>query len=193
MLRLSSRRRRSRCLVAVSAAAMLACGPASPSRRCRTCSRACSARPTGSRSAEAVTLDNVSIDLGFAVYRMPKIEFSGVNLPRAELQRLFDKSVAEPVGPRLAKLSAKQVQVPELIVEQQVGGERQITRYRDIVVDDIANGRIASAVKHQRRLRAEGCRRPGRPRARWDGSRCPTSTCRRRPGPIPSAPAAPPS
>jgi hypothetical protein len=145
MLRLSSRRRRSRCLVAVSAAAMLACGTGVAVAQMQNLQQGLQRATDRLGSAEAVTLDNVSIDLGFAVYRMPKIEFSGVNLPRAELQRLFDKSVAEPVGPRLAKLSAKQVRVPELIVEQQVGGERQITRYRDIVVDDIANGRIASA------------------------------------------------
>jgi hypothetical protein len=134
----------------VSAAAMLACGVGQPKvgvafAQMQGLQQGLQRATDRLGGAETVALDNVSIDLGFAVYRLPKIEFSGVNLPRTELQRLFDKNVSEPVGPRLAKLSAKQVRVPELIVEQQVGGERQVTRYRDIVVDNIANGRIASA------------------------------------------------
>jgi hypothetical protein len=103
-------------------------------------------RATETLAPGAVAIENVSIDVGFAVYRMPRVEFSGANLSKAELQGLFDKSAPAPLAPRLAKLSAKQVKVPELIVEQQVGGERQVTRYRDLVIDNIANGRMASAV-----------------------------------------------
>jgi hypothetical protein len=138
-----SRRLRFAGFVMVASAAALACGVASAQMQQLQQGLQ---RAIPGIASDAVTLENVSIDVGFAVYRIPKIEFSGANLSKAELQGLFDGKAADPLAPRLAKLSAKQVKVPELIVEQQVGGERQITRYRDIVVDTIANGRMASAV-----------------------------------------------
>jgi hypothetical protein len=150
MLRVPARRLRFICYGMVSTAAMLACGMERAeigvaSAQIQGLQQGLQRATERLGGAETVALDNVAIDLGFAVYRMPNIEFAGVNLSRAELLTLFDKNAPGPVGPRLARLSAKQVKVPELIVEQQVGGERQITRYRDIVVDNIANGRIASA------------------------------------------------
>jgi hypothetical protein len=165
MLGVRSRRLRFICLGIVSTAAVLATGADLPSIDNSANTGHLNATTTGAAhaqfpslqeglrraterlgGAEAVTLENLSIDVGFAVYRIPRIEFAGVNLSRAELLSLFDKNAAEPVAPRLARLSAKQVKVPELIVEQQVGGDRQITRYRDLVIDNVTNGRIASAV-----------------------------------------------
>jgi hypothetical protein len=150
MLRVSLRRLRFIGFGMVSAAAMLVCGMERAEigvalAQMQGLQQGLQRATERLGAAETVALDNLSIDLGFAVYRMPKIEFDGASLSRAELLALFDKNVSAPIGPRLARLSAKQVRVPELIVEQQVGGERQITRYRDIVVDNITNGRIASA------------------------------------------------
>src|SRR5829696_6684877 len=108
MLRVAARRLRFICYGMVSTAAMLACGME------RAEIGVASAQIQGVQraterlgGAETVALDNVAIDLGFAVYRMPNIEFAGVNLSRAELLTLFDKNAPGPVGLRLARLSAK--------------------------------------------------------------------------------------
>jgi hypothetical protein len=98
----------------------------------------------GVGGAETVTLDNVVLDLGFATYRMPKVEVSGSSLSRAELMGLFDRNAGD-LPARLARFSAKQVRIPELVVEQTFANQRQVTRYRAIAVDGVAQGRVAAA------------------------------------------------
>jgi hypothetical protein len=110
----------------------------------------------GVAGGNSVTLDNLTLDYGGAVVRVPKIEFSGASLTRAELLALFDKNATEPLSPRLAKLSAKRVSVPELVVEQQVGPQRQVTRYRNLVASDIVSGRAASIVSEGAAFEAKG-------------------------------------
>lgn len=139
-----SRRFRSGCLGLLSAAALLAAAEGPALAQLQSLQEGLKRATEGLARTDTVVLDNVAIDLGFVTYRMAKIEFSGVNLPRAELAALFDKNATEPLAARLARVSAKQIAVPELVVEQQVGGERQVTRYRDMVFADVANGRAAS-------------------------------------------------
>src|SRR5688572_21654580 len=78
------------------------------------------------------TLDNVMIVLGGITYRLPSIAFSGASLSRAELMSLFDAAAGEPVGPRLARLSAREIRIPEVRIEQELGGAKQVTVYRDV-------------------------------------------------------------
>jgi hypothetical protein len=104
---------------------------------------------------ETVTLDDVRLDLGFATYRMPKIEVSGSSLSRAELIGLFDKSAGE-LPAWLARLSAKQIRIPELVVEQTLGGQRQVTRYRSIAIDTVTQGRVATASSEGASFEAKG-------------------------------------
>ena len=54
----------------------------------------------GIGAGETVTLDDVTLDLGFATYRMPKVEVAGSSLSRAELMGLFDKNASEPLAAR---------------------------------------------------------------------------------------------
>jgi hypothetical protein len=93
---------------------------------------------------DAVLLDNIALDLGYATYRIARVEFSESNLSRAELMALFEGRPGEPIGARLARLSAQEMRIPELRVEQDVGGAKQVAVYRDVVGRDIVNGRIAS-------------------------------------------------
>jgi hypothetical protein len=91
-----------------------------------------------------ITLENVTIELGAVTYRLPKIAFSGAGLARAELASLFDSRSPEPIGPRLARLSARAATIPEVRIEQNYTGAKQVTVYRDVVGRDIVGGRIAS-------------------------------------------------
>lgn len=95
------------------------------------------------QSAETVTLENVTLDLGYVSYKAPRIEFSGVSLSRAELAGFFDLTVTEPLAPRLARLSAKEIVAPEVVVEQK-GANRSVTRYRNVVARDVVQGRMGS-------------------------------------------------
>jgi hypothetical protein len=115
----------------------------------------------GIGAGETVTLDDVTLDLGFATYRMPKVEFSGSSLARAELMSLFDKNASEPLAARVGRLSAKEIRVPELVVEQTFANQRQTTRYRNIVVAEVAKGRIASATSESGTMEMKGGKSPG--------------------------------
>ncbi|HEX5867409.1 MAG TPA: hypothetical protein VFY72_06840 [Beijerinckiaceae bacterium] len=92
--------------------------------------------------AADLTLENVTFAAAGATYRLPRVVFSGSSLSRADLVALFD--AREAAGARLARLSAREVSIPELRIEQASTGGRQITVYRDLVARDITGGRIAS-------------------------------------------------
>lgn len=96
------------------------------------------------QSPDEVTLDNLTLEVGGTTYRIPRIDFTGVSLSRADLMSLFAAGAGEPIASRLAKLSARRVVVPELTVEDLAGGERQVRRYRNLVASGVAGGRIAS-------------------------------------------------
>ena len=106
--------------------------------------------------AGAVTLQNVTLDLGSIVYRIPKAELVGTSLSQAELAALFDKSAAEPLSARLARLSARQVTIPELVMTQRVGEGSRSTVYRDVVARDIVNGRFAALASAGARIEIAG-------------------------------------
>ena len=158
MNRVFSRRVRYSCLAAVSGAAILAAGVSVPTvhdvsislgdgQRLQIGTVRGGASLIGvalAQSADSVTLENVTLDLGHLVYKAPRIEFSGVTLSRAELAGLFDLSVTEPVAARLARLSAKEIVVPELVTEQKAGPNRSVARYRNVVARDVVQGRMAS-------------------------------------------------
>lgn len=101
---------------------------------------------TPALAAETVRLDDVVVEAGAAIYRMPRIELSGSSLDRAQLMTLFNRKAPEPLAQRLSALSASAVTIPELAVEQAVPGGRQTVIYRDIALTDIAAGRIGAMV-----------------------------------------------
>jgi hypothetical protein len=93
--------------------------------------------------SDAVALDDVVLTLGPMTYKAKRIEFTGVTSSRADIDALFDKASTEPLAARLARISAKQITVPELVSEQAVGKEVQRGVQKNLVATDIRNGRIA--------------------------------------------------
>jgi hypothetical protein len=158
MNRALSRRVRYSCLAAVSGAAIIAGGLPAPTlndvslslgngQRLEIGTVRIGASLIGvalAQSADSVTLENITLDLGYISYKAPRIEFSGVNLGRAELAALFDMNTPEPLAPRLAKLSAKEIVAPEVVTEQKDGPNAGVARYRNVVARDVVEGRIAS-------------------------------------------------
>jgi hypothetical protein len=103
-----------------------------------------------------ITLENVTLELGAITYRLPRIGFSDVSLSRAELTALFEGPAGEALAPRLARLTAREVRIPELRIEQAFGGVRQVTIYRDVVARDVVNGRVAALASAGATLETEG-------------------------------------
>jgi hypothetical protein len=103
-----------------------------------------------------VTLENVAVEAAGSIYRAPRVILSGASVSREEFARLLDPNAAEPLAPRLARLSAKRVTIPELRVEQKLAGDTQVTRYRDVVLSDIVDGRIGSGTSEGATLETKG-------------------------------------
>jgi hypothetical protein len=96
------------------------------------------------QSAESFSLDNVSFTFGSTTYEAKRIDFSGVGSSRAEIEALFSSNSTEPMESRLRRISAKQITIPEARVKQTLGKETQTTTYRNTVITDVSQGRIAS-------------------------------------------------
>ena len=169
MNRAFSRRVRYSCLVGVSGAAILAAGISTPTVHDVSVSLGDGTRleigtvrggasfigMALAQSAETVTLENVTLDLGHLSYKAPRIEFSGVSLSRAELAAFFDLTVTEPLATRLARLSAREIVAPEVITEQKGGPNRSVARYRNVVARDVVRGRMASLTSDGASIEAE--------------------------------------
>lgn len=98
------------------------------------------------QSADAFSLENVQVAFGSATYVAQTIQFSGVTTPRAEIEALFSPTSSEPVASRLARISAAQVSIPDLRVQQKLGPKTETITYKNVVLTNIRQGRIAEAV-----------------------------------------------
>ena len=98
------------------------------------------------QSADSFSLENVSFTFGSTTYEAKRIEFSGVSSSRADIEALFSSASTEPMESRLKRLTVKQITIPEARVKQVIGPQTQITTYGNSILNDISEGRIASAV-----------------------------------------------
>ncbi len=97
------------------------------------------------QSAGSFSLENVSFTFGGAAYDIKRIDLSGVTSTRAEIEALLSSSSSEPMMGRLARINARQISIPETSVKQQFGTDTLTVSYRNMILTDIAGGRIASA------------------------------------------------
>ncbi|MXQ13272.1 hypothetical protein [Microvirga makkahensis] len=95
------------------------------------------------QAADSFTLDDVRFTWGGATYEAKQVSLSGVSVARGEIESLFS-STAGSLADKLAGIDAKRVTIPELKVTQAIGQETQTAYYRNISLDDIVRGRIAS-------------------------------------------------
>lgn len=88
-------------------------------------------------------IDDVRVDLGRMTLRIPKVAVKGSNLEKDAFLALFASGNGESASARAAKLTAAEISAPELILDQDLGEQKQSTTYRDLRLTDIRDGRIA--------------------------------------------------
>lgn len=98
------------------------------------------------QSADSFSLENVRFTFGSASYELPRINFSGVTSSRADIEALTASGSTERMASRLAKINAKRIEIPEVRLKQQLGKNTQTATYKNIVMEDLVQGRMASAV-----------------------------------------------
>jgi hypothetical protein len=97
------------------------------------------------QEAGSFTLENVRLEVGSSVHTMRTIRFVGVANPRAEIEALFDNGSTEPLSQRLARVSAKEIAIPELVSELRYDAITQRAVYRNLSLADVAGGRVKLA------------------------------------------------
>ncbi len=108
------------------------------------------------QSPGEVTIDNVEVASGTASFQIPRITFSGVNLSREELTSLFGAGGSGALWERLASISADSVEIPEIVIEQNMDGVTQRVVYENVTATDIVDGRIGEIVAAGGAFEAEG-------------------------------------
>ncbi|AWN51326.1 hypothetical protein [Methylobacterium sp. 17Sr1-1] len=114
--------------------------------------------PTQDAAAQGavVALDEVVLPLGPVTLKAPKIELRGTALSRDEARAILDPAGPAPWRTRLDKLSAREIVIPVLRVEQPTGGRVQVAVYHDVVARDVAAGRIGTLEAGGATLTVEG-------------------------------------
>ena len=96
------------------------------------------------QAADAVSLDNVVIESGATRYTLKRVDVTGTSMSREDVAALLDKSSSTPMAERLARLSASQIAIPELVVSQKSANASVEATYRDIRLVDVDKGRVKS-------------------------------------------------
>jgi hypothetical protein len=94
-------------------------------------------------SATGVVVSNLSFQLGPVTYRIPDLELRGTTMSPADVTALLDPNGSEPIAARIQRLQADEIAIPE-VQAVATGLAPQQTRYRDITVRGVKDGRIAS-------------------------------------------------
>ncbi|NIX77233.1 hypothetical protein [Microvirga terricola] len=97
------------------------------------------------QAADTFSLENVRFTIGTTSYEAKRVDLTGVTSPRATIEALFASASTEPVSARLSAIGARQITIPELKVTQKFGPETQTNILKNVVLKDVANGRIATA------------------------------------------------
>lgn len=96
------------------------------------------ARPA---AADDFEIDALKLNIGPLVVSASKVAVKGSPLDRAAFMTLADGG-SESAAARLKQLNATEITAAELVYEFTFGAEKQVTRYRDIRLGDIREGRI---------------------------------------------------
>ncbi|WP_414471460.1 hypothetical protein [Microvirga sp. M2] len=97
------------------------------------------------QTLDSFTLENVRFSWGGADYEAKQMTFTGVSVPRSDIESLFSAG-SGPLADKLARINAKKVSIPELRITQKLGQDTQISLHRNVSLNDIVQGRIASAM-----------------------------------------------
>jgi hypothetical protein len=92
---------------------------------------------------QSAVLDNIVIKTPYVTYTFKKMEVDGSSLSAAEIKALFETPDLNGLSQKLATFSAKEIRIPELILDQKIGNTIQKTIYQNLVLKDVLNGKAA--------------------------------------------------
>jgi|1186.fasta_scaffold00441_3 hypothetical protein len=91
------------------------------------------------------TIDDVTIDAGFAIYRIKHIDVFGGPMSAADLRQLFDANDPKPLPERLRAVSADRIVASEIVAEPKAGTPGQTVTYLNFVLTGVNAGHVTDA------------------------------------------------
>src|SRR3954453_6705821 len=91
------------------------------------------------------TIDDVTIDAGFAIYRIKHIDVFGGPMSAADLRQLFDANDPKPLPERLRAVSADPIVASEIVAEPKAGTPGQTVTYLNFVLTGVNAGHVTDA------------------------------------------------
>ncbi|MGA9825047.1 MAG: hypothetical protein WBQ53_09480, partial [Methylocystis sp.] len=88
--------------------------------------------------------EGLVVEIGAMVFSIPRLTVEGGRLTGADLARLADPKDKTPLDERLARVTAKRIVIPEIRGESKAGARETRLVYKDVVLEDIANGRVGA-------------------------------------------------
>src|SRR3954469_8548370 len=76
--------------------------------------------PKVTQAADGLIVENARFRLGPVSYLVPRAELRGTSLSAGELPALLNPASPEPIGPRIARLAAAEIIVPQVTAEQRL-------------------------------------------------------------------------
>lgn len=92
----------------------------------------------------SATAQNIDIDYGTGKVHIRKVEASGTELTDATLAAIFDAKSSASLTERMAKFTADEISIPEVIIESTVPGVSQKLVYKDIKLEHLDHGKVGS-------------------------------------------------
>ena len=97
------------------------------------------------QEAQTLTLENVRVTFGGAVYEAKRVDVAGLAGSRADLDAILSSASTEPMAARLGRISARVVTIPELTVTTKMARETRSGTYNRVVMRDVVAGKLAEA------------------------------------------------
>jgi hypothetical protein len=96
------------------------------------------------RAQTVVPPEGLVVEIGAMVFSIPRLSIEGGTLTAADLARLADPKDKTPLDERLARVTAKRIVIPEIRGESKAGERVTRIAYKDVVLEDVANGRVGA-------------------------------------------------
>ncbi len=95
-------------------------------------------------TADIVTRENITGELGIVKMTIPKIEADVSPASKAAFESLFLAGANEPLHIRLARVEAARISIPELRLEASLKEGRMTISYKNMVFSKVAGGKAAA-------------------------------------------------